>query len=110
MNTIHIHPRQARAILQKCQLQLAGIVTRATAGNPRAVTIDPAYHPQLNDVVVHLVLTLQRMDVDTTGPRTLITRAYAGGVDRRQRAATVDCVKAISAVVDSILARMCVET
>lgn len=110
MSTIHVHPRQARVILQKCRLQLADIVARATAGDPHAVTIGPAHHPQLNEVVVHVVLTLQRMDADTTAPRTLITRAYARGVDRRRHAPTVSCVQSIGAVLDSMLAGMRTET
>lgn len=102
----YANPRQIRAILVKCRAQLTDIVHQSAVGNPNAKTIAHAHLGALNDVVVHVVVTLQGLGADAVRSRSLIARAYAKGVDVNSRAPTVACIESISAELATVLARL----
>lgn len=85
----------------KCSAHLADILQRASQRDPLSRTIGPAHHGELHETVVHAVITLQRGVPHAHHYRTMITRAYAAGVDRTTRFPTKECVRSICLVLDT---------
>jgi len=102
----YANPQQIRASLAKCRAQLSNIVRLSAAGNPNATTIARAHLGALNEIVVHVVVTLQGLGPQGVGARTLITRAYAMGVDSSSCAPTIACIESISVALDAVLASL----
>jgi hypothetical protein len=69
-------------------------------------TILPPHHAELNEVIVHAVITLVPAIPNAVYFRTMISRTYAVGRDRATGAPTVESVCAIQAMVDTALAGM----
>jgi hypothetical protein len=95
--------KQIRAVLVKCSARLADIVSRSTSADPGALTISPAHHGELHDVIVHAVVTLRSTVPHAARYRTMITQAYASGVDRSTRLPTIESVQCIGAVLDTVV-------
>lgn len=102
-------PGQIGAILLRCRAQLSNIVRQSAAGSPNAKTVARAHLGELNDVIVHAVVTLQGLGADAARSRTLITRAYAKGVDTSSCAPTIACVESICAVLDTVVASLAID-
>lgn len=106
MHRPHATPRQIRDALIKCSAQLSNLLRRSAEGNPTPTSIARAHHAELNQIVVHAVMTLKRVGSDTALARSVIARTYAKGIDKRSSAPTVESVEFIREVLNAVVAAM----
>ena len=100
---------QRRGALIKCSAQLAAIVARSVAADAKALTIGQCNRAEFHDIVVHALGLLRGPTLQAGSYRTMITRAYAASVHPQEGAPRIDALRAIIAVLNTVVAGIATE-
>jgi hypothetical protein len=106
MSRLPFSPSHTHLVLSKCSARLSGILARCAQDDASARTILAPLHAELHDIVVHAVVTLRPPVPNAGRYRSMLSRAYADGVDPASGALTVESVESINAILRTVIANL----